>query len=132
MRFMRGASAAGLARRAWRRASPNTAACFTLNQDVVVRRIREEPVGLTPTQQRTAERPLRRCDTTRMVAVVAGNAPGPQQVVGDELADGSAGLESGLVVEGPVDAAVDPAGAGFLRRLREAVEGACDDWPAGR
>ena len=42
---------------------------------------------------------------------MAGIAPGPQQVVGDELADGAAGFESRLVVEGPVDAAVDPAGA---------------------
>src|SRR4051812_7931793 len=67
-----------------------------------------------------------------MVAVVAGIALGPQQVVGDELADGAAGLESRLVVEGPVDAAVDPAGARFLRRVPEAVEGPSDDLPAGR
>ena len=39
MRLMRGASAAGLARRAWRRASPDATACSSLIQEVVVRRI---------------------------------------------------------------------------------------------
>jgi len=39
---------------------------------------------------------LRRCDTTRVIAVVGGIAPGLQEVVGDELADGAARPESGL------------------------------------
>src|SRR5688572_33433804 len=67
-----------------------------------------------------------------MVAVVAAVAPRLQQVDGDELADGAARLESGLVVEGPVDAAVDPAGAGLLGGLPEAVEGTRDRRATGR